>query len=230
MVLTLMALLFIVSTFFSLQVQTDIASVKNIGTNQIKGMGTSISITVPAAGIETSNSTIVTFAMDFLTGLVSVLDSKGSIYTFSADIGATDAVNKVQALILSTRNIAALVISDTITLTHHSANARAVSAAKFSDLAMASMLALDKSSFFRYYCFTKVIFIVLNIMVPLDNYFNVIEVGRRLKVHSETVKRLCRQGDLPAIKFHNTWLIARDDLDNFAGTYIPKRGARKKLI
>ena len=67
-------------------------------------------------------------------------------------------------------------------------------------------------------------------MMLLDGYFNVIEAGRRLKVHPETVKRLCRQGDLPAIKIHNTWLIARDTLDNFAGTYSPERGARKRLV
>lgn len=67
-------------------------------------------------------------------------------------------------------------------------------------------------------------------MTLLDSYFNVIEAGRRLGVHPETVKRLCRQGDLPAVKVHNTWLINRDTLDNFAGTYIPKRGARKRLI
>ena len=67
-------------------------------------------------------------------------------------------------------------------------------------------------------------------MALLDNYFNVIEAGRRLKVHPETVKRLCRQGDLPAVKIHNTWLISRDTLENFAGTYSPKRGARRRLI
>ena len=67
-------------------------------------------------------------------------------------------------------------------------------------------------------------------MASLDSYFNVIEASRRLKIHPETVKRLCRQGDLPALKIHNTWLISKDALDNFAGTYIPKRGARKKLI
>jgi excisionase family DNA binding protein len=67
-------------------------------------------------------------------------------------------------------------------------------------------------------------------MVPLDNYFNVIEAGRRLRVHPETVKRLCRQKDIPAIKVHNTWLIDRDILDNFAATYIPGRGAKKRLI
>ena len=67
-------------------------------------------------------------------------------------------------------------------------------------------------------------------MVPFDNYFNVIEAGRRLGIHPETVKRLCRQKDLPAVKVHNTWLIDKETLDNFAGTYIPKRGAKKRLI
>ncbi len=64
----------------------------------------------------------------------------------------------------------------------------------------------------------------------LEDYVNVIEAGRRLKVHPETVKRLCRQGDIPATKIHNTWLIAKDVLNNFAGTYIPKPGARRRLI
>ena len=67
-------------------------------------------------------------------------------------------------------------------------------------------------------------------MALLEEYFNVVEAGQRLKIHPETVKRLCRQGDLPATKIHNTWLISKDILDNFAGTYIPKRGARKRLI
>jgi len=67
-------------------------------------------------------------------------------------------------------------------------------------------------------------------MSVFDDYFNVIEASRRLGVHPETVKRLCRQGDLPAIKIHNTWLINRDTLENFAGTYSPKRGARRRLI
>jgi len=67
-------------------------------------------------------------------------------------------------------------------------------------------------------------------MPLLDDYFNVIEVGRRLGIHPETVKRLCRQGDLPAIKIRNTWLINRDTLENFAGTYSPKRGPRRRLI
>ena len=68
------------------------------------------------------------------------------------------------------------------------------------------------------------------LMVPLENYYNVNEASRCLRVHPETVKRLCRQGDVPAIKFHNTWLISQEDLDSFAGTYVPTRGARRRLI
>lgn len=67
-------------------------------------------------------------------------------------------------------------------------------------------------------------------MALLDDYLNAMEAGRVLKVHPETVKRLCRQGDLPATKLHNTWLINKDILDNFAGTYNAKRGARKRLL
>ncbi len=67
-------------------------------------------------------------------------------------------------------------------------------------------------------------------MTLLDSYYNVIEASRRLRIHPETVKRLCRQGDLSAVKLHNTWLIKRDILDNFAATYVPKRGARRRLL
>ena len=67
-------------------------------------------------------------------------------------------------------------------------------------------------------------------MALLDDYYNVIEASRRLKIHPETVKRLCRQGDLPATKIHNTWLIRRDILDNFAATYVPRPGARRRLL
>ncbi|MFC1860695.1 helix-turn-helix domain-containing protein [Chloroflexota bacterium] len=89
---------------------------------------------------------------------------------------------------------------------------------------------LDKRGNVCYYCFVKVIDLLRKVMDMLDNYFNVIEASRRLKIHPETVKRLCRQGDLPAAKIHNTWLISKDILDNFAAVYSPKRGAKRRLI
>ena len=66
--------------------------------------------------------------------------------------------------------------------------------------------------------------------MPLDNYLTANEAARHLRIHPETVKRLCRQGDLPAEKIHNTWLINQEVLRLFAGTYDPRRGAKKRLV
>lgn len=66
--------------------------------------------------------------------------------------------------------------------------------------------------------------------MALENYLTVIEAAKRLKIHPDTVKRLCRQGDIPAIKIRNTWLIDKDKLEIFAGTYQPKRGGKKRLL
>jgi len=66
--------------------------------------------------------------------------------------------------------------------------------------------------------------------MPLENYLTVMEAAKRLKIHPDTVKRLCRQGDIPAIKIRNTWLIDKDKLEVFAGTYQPKRGGKRRLI
>ena len=65
-------------------------------------------------------------------------------------------------------------------------------------------------------------------MTKIDSYYGVIEAGRLLNIHPETVKRLCRQGDVPATKLRNTWLISKKDLKEFASSYNPKHGPRKK--
>ena len=66
--------------------------------------------------------------------------------------------------------------------------------------------------------------------MALEDYLTANEAARRLRVHPETIKRLCRQGDLPAEKVRNTWLIHTDVLDVFAGTYDPRRGRKTRLI
>ena len=65
--------------------------------------------------------------------------------------------------------------------------------------------------------------------MALEDYLTANEAAQRLRVHPETVKRLCRQGDLPAEKIRNTWLNHFDILAAFAGTYDPRPGARKRL-
>lgn len=64
----------------------------------------------------------------------------------------------------------------------------------------------------------------------LENYVGVIEAARRLRIHPETVKRLCRQGNIPAVKVRNAWFIEKEKLEVFAGTYDPRRGAKRKLL
>jgi len=65
-------------------------------------------------------------------------------------------------------------------------------------------------------------------MPVLDNYVNVREAAEELGVHWETVKRMCREGRLPARKVHNMWLIEKNDLTRFASTYNePRRGKRR---
>ena len=66
--------------------------------------------------------------------------------------------------------------------------------------------------------------------MTLEHYVTAIEAGHRLGIHPETVKRLCRQGDLPAQKLHNTWLIRREILNEFARTYDPRPGAKRRAF
>jgi excisionase family DNA binding protein len=64
-------------------------------------------------------------------------------------------------------------------------------------------------------------------MPILGEYVDVVEAASILKVHWETVKRLCREGRIPAQKVHNKWLIHKDDLDKFAEAYDSRRGKRR---
>lgn len=66
-------------------------------------------------------------------------------------------------------------------------------------------------------------------MPVLDDYVSVVEASKVLGVHWETVKRMCREGRIPARKVHNMWLIDKDVLAKFASTYDePRRGKRKR--
>ncbi len=66
-------------------------------------------------------------------------------------------------------------------------------------------------------------------MPVLDNYVSVVEAAEVLGVHWETVKRLCREGRIPASKVHNMWLIDEYDLAKFAAGYNdPHRGRRRQ--
>ena len=64
----------------------------------------------------------------------------------------------------------------------------------------------------------------------LESYAGVSEVADRLNIHPESVRRLIRQGKLPAIKFGNKWLVEKSSLEQFAGYYDPRPGNKATLL
>jgi excisionase family DNA binding protein len=64
----------------------------------------------------------------------------------------------------------------------------------------------------------------------LDNYADVLEAGERLSIHPDSVRRLIRQGKIPAFKFSNKWLIRKDELEQFALAYDSRPGRKATLF
>lgn len=67
-------------------------------------------------------------------------------------------------------------------------------------------------------------------MNPFDAYIDVEGAGERLHIHPESVKRLIRQGKLPALKIGNKWFVERDFLEQFALRYDPRPGHKATLL
>ena len=64
----------------------------------------------------------------------------------------------------------------------------------------------------------------------LDDYVTVSDAAERLGIHPESVRRLIRQGRLPAKKFAHSWLVARDVLEQFANGYDRRPGNKATLF
>lgn len=60
----------------------------------------------------------------------------------------------------------------------------------------------------------------------LENYSDVDQVSKRLGIHPESVRRLIRDGKLPAIKFGNKWLVEKSVLEQFASGYDGRPGTK----
>ena len=67
-------------------------------------------------------------------------------------------------------------------------------------------------------------------MADFEDFVTVRDASERLKIHPESVRRLIRQGRLPARKFANTWLIEKDVLEQFASHYDPRPGNKARLL
>ena len=57
-----------------------------------------------------------------------------------------------------------------------------------------------------------------------NSYMPSAEAARILGVHPVAVAQLARKGKIRAVKIANRWLIPRAFVEEFAKTYIPRRG------
>lgn len=121
-----------------------IAFVKNIGVASSTATGTTLSVTVPTAGVAAGTSIIVSLAMNPSAGSVSCTDTRLNSYTIDRDITSGSGTTGVRTVILSAHNVLSLSSGNAITCTHPSVTARALSANAFSGLA--SMSARDKAA------------------------------------------------------------------------------------
>ncbi|MBM2802689.1 MAG: hypothetical protein HW419_582 [Deltaproteobacteria bacterium] len=131
-------ILVLCTALFASPAAAQIAFVKTIATNATNTTGTSIAVTVPAAGVAAGNSIIVSFAMNPATGTVSCADTASNSYGVDRDVVNGSGTSGVRTVILSADNVIALASGNTITCTHPSVAARAVSANEFSGLAVSA--------------------------------------------------------------------------------------------
>jgi hypothetical protein len=125
-----------------------ISFVKNIGVNtNFTTNSSSLTVTVPAGGVEQGHSIIVELSMDPKAGAVSATDSAGNTYQVDKDIRfqATGSPNQgVRTVVFSSHGVNPLAAGQTITVTFPTAKAKAVSAAEFCGIDAVSPVDLTK--------------------------------------------------------------------------------------
>ena len=61
---------------------------------------------------------------------------------------------------------------------------------------------------------------------PFDNYLDLVEAARILRIHPQSLRRLIKQKKVPAILFAGKYLIERDKLEMFQANYDPRPGRK----
>jgi hypothetical protein len=112
-----------------------IGFVKEIGNAGDTTAGTALSVAVPAAGVAAGNTLIVTFAMDPTSGTVSCGDSQGNVFSKDADVTNGSGTNGVRTVVCSGSVATPLGTGDTVTVTHPTLAARAMSVSEFTGVA-----------------------------------------------------------------------------------------------
>ena len=61
---------------------------------------------------------------------------------------------------------------------------------------------------------------------PFDNYLDLVEAARFLAIHPQSLRRLIKQGKVPAVLFAGKYLVERDKLEMFKANYDPRPGRK----
>ena len=64
------------------------------------------------------------------------------------------------------------------------------------------------------------------ILFLFDNYLDLVEASRVLGIHPQSLRRLIKQGRVPATLFAGKYLLERDKLDIFKSSYDPRPGRK----
>ncbi len=67
---------------------------------------------------------------------------------------------------------------------------------------------------------------------PFDSYLDLVEAARELRIHPQSLRRLIKQGRVPATLFAGKYLLERDQLRLFKSSYDPRPGRKpiRRLI
>jgi excisionase family DNA binding protein len=61
---------------------------------------------------------------------------------------------------------------------------------------------------------------------PFDNFLDLVEAARILRIHPQSLRRLIKQKKIPAVLFAGKYLIERDKLEMFKANYDPRPGRK----
>ena len=62
---------------------------------------------------------------------------------------------------------------------------------------------------------------------PFDGWSDLVEAARELGIHPQSLRRLIKQGRVPASLFGGKYMIAREQLEMFKTNYDPKPGRKR---
>ena len=115
-------------------VPSTITKVQDLGAQaQALGNASSLTLTVPNAGVAAGHSIVVEVAVDQAAGTAQVSDSAGNTYTQDADV--ISPVGRVRTLVFSAHGVHALAAGQAITVSLPAGSlAEAVSAAEFTGI------------------------------------------------------------------------------------------------